>query len=751
MGLADKQGRTRLFERVWASMDGDAFIPSRHFDGEKYGYIFKSDSQGVGYYLDNGLSATSSASNSHNKKRPKPTPSPEADTGDIPVPRWQANPKKVKYADYSNSEANIHAVTTQSTFGASASGSGIAPATVNGMKMTQKDEELLAAAEERAKKENTFEEIITLDEAILRKLLHSLDKVAKQNAQLRLKHATDPVKYIDSEIELAVSIRNLTSLTTYPHLFTILVQSSSMETLMNLMSHENDSIASGIVSLFAEMVDTDGLVDHDESDGKGEDDESAAVLAFVDELLKRDILSIIVANLIRLDDASQSIDNGELRASEGEKDDTVKSTSYCLTLMENITDARPSAMHSLAVHRELITYLFESVDKGSAERGSKAGKESGGGVGGLSLETNVLHASEMLSMLLQYTNEDNDTTDTASRKGKSDNPRQVALSLSMHAKKGEDHVKDCVELLLEVLSRYRKKAPTDPGEFEFITNVALSLCCLIQWHGDDATTDGKGMKLFVQHEGIELMIMCLKSHSCEEVSGACLRVLSYAIDSRYPANCIKFVEKAGLKYLFPCYMGRGFKQSHNLKSNTEYTETLEFTLSILYNLILTLHDSTELDAGLRLANKFNENNHEKTARLLSIIQHYFQRYRAIEEVISLNVSAMARSTGREESEIRLEDEENIYMSRLNGGLFVLQRLCTIASYVVATSNQDGEGGKSARQAVLQGLQSMDMEVSFVTGVIREQLVYLMDTEGGSASLNNERTAMLEWCKVLESS
>ena len=31
---------------------GDTFIPSERFEGKKYGYIFKSDTLGVGYYLD---------------------------------------------------------------------------------------------------------------------------------------------------------------------------------------------------------------------------------------------------------------------------------------------------------------------------------------------------------------------------------------------------------------------------------------------------------------------------------------------------------------------------------------------------------------------------------------------------------------------------------------------------------------------------------------------------------------------------
>lgn len=156
-------------------MDGDSFIPSSTFAGEKYGYIFKSDGQGVGYYLDSGLPAPSTSSNNRNKKRPKSAISSSDDnSADIPVRRWQANPKKIKYADYSNSEANIHSVTTTSTFGASASGAGIAPARhdqKDPMQMTQKDEDLLAAAEERARKENAISEIITLGEHTLALIL----------------------------------------------------------------------------------------------------------------------------------------------------------------------------------------------------------------------------------------------------------------------------------------------------------------------------------------------------------------------------------------------------------------------------------------------------------------------------------------------------------------------------------------------------------------------------------------------------
>jgi len=35
--------------------DNDSFIPSESFIGEKSGYVFKNDNEGLGYYKDNTL------------------------------------------------------------------------------------------------------------------------------------------------------------------------------------------------------------------------------------------------------------------------------------------------------------------------------------------------------------------------------------------------------------------------------------------------------------------------------------------------------------------------------------------------------------------------------------------------------------------------------------------------------------------------------------------------------------------------
>jgi len=47
------QKSKKFVEEPMENYQREAFIPSESFDGAKEGYVFKNDSNGIGYYLDN--------------------------------------------------------------------------------------------------------------------------------------------------------------------------------------------------------------------------------------------------------------------------------------------------------------------------------------------------------------------------------------------------------------------------------------------------------------------------------------------------------------------------------------------------------------------------------------------------------------------------------------------------------------------------------------------------------------------------
>ena len=47
------QKSKKIVEEPMENYQQEAFIPSESFIGAKEGYIFKNDSNGIGYYLDN--------------------------------------------------------------------------------------------------------------------------------------------------------------------------------------------------------------------------------------------------------------------------------------------------------------------------------------------------------------------------------------------------------------------------------------------------------------------------------------------------------------------------------------------------------------------------------------------------------------------------------------------------------------------------------------------------------------------------
>lgn len=105
---------------------------------------------------------------------------------------------------------------------------------------------------------------------------------------------------------------------------------------------------------------------------------------------------------------------------------------------------------------------------------------------------------------------------------------------------------DGIDLILQILSSYRKRDPAkESDEEEFAENLFDSLICLVE--------EDSGKTKFVEAEGIELALIMLKEGKFSKPRA--LRVLDHALGGVGGAPaCEKLVEAAGLKTVFGMFL-----------------------------------------------------------------------------------------------------------------------------------------------------------------------------------------------------
>lgn len=279
-------------------------------------------------------------------------------------------------------------------------------------------------------------------------------------------------------------------------------------------------------------------------------------------------------------------------------------------------------------------------------------------------DANKLYASEILSILLQ------------------NEPENRLMFGEMEA----------IDSLLQQLAYYKRHDPNQVEEGELMENLFNCLCSLL--------LEKENRDRFLQGEGIQLMNLMLREKK-KSRSGA-LRVLDHAMTGPEGAdNCIKFVDVLGLRSLFPLFMKTPKKAK---RAGVSVEEHEEHVISILASLFKNC--SVANSAGKqreRLLAKFTENDHEKVDRLMELHDKYFRR---VEE-----------TDAKLERELRNSKEEpvdeEIYLRRLQGGLFQLQFVDYIILEICCC------GASTVKQRVLQILNLRGGTLKTVRDVVRE--------------------------------
>uniref|UniRef100_A0A915NXV1 Beta-catenin-like protein 1 n=1 Tax=Meloidogyne floridensis TaxID=298350 RepID=A0A915NXV1_9BILA len=167
-----------------------------------------------------------------------------------------------------------------------------------------------------------------------------------------------------------------------------------------------------------------------------------------------------------------------------------------------------------------------------------------------------------------------------------------------------------------------------------------------------------------EYEHMENLFDALEKKQSRE--GA-LKVLSHA--TAIPdgtANCDKFVEILGLRTLFPLLMRTPPKMK---RKDTTPDDHEEYCCSIIDALLFSCNQTNKN----RVLSKFADHCFEKIDRMVELYIKYSEKLRKFEVKFEKRLAEMHKDVK--------PDEEEIYIEKLNNGLYTLQRIVLILAEV----------------------------------------------------------------------
>ncbi|KAG8745792.1 hypothetical protein FRC10_007054 [Ceratobasidium sp. 414] len=287
------------------------------------------------------------------------------------------------------------------------------------------------------------EDVSELNVVGVRRLLSKLEKAVAKNQDQRSKYPNAPEKFIDSEADLDAAIKALLPLAQVPTVsYPELIKSGATTLLVGLLSHENMDIVIDVVEVIHEFADEDvGGEDEDEDgeDGEGQKNEEA-LKALIESLVTNQTLELLVQNLARMDEKEETDRQGAF---------------HTLGIFENVLGSRPALAETLVSTTTIIAWLLNRILQ----------KEH---------DDNRGYAAEVLAILVQ-----------------SSRSNRLVLSKA-----------DGVDIMLRVLSVFRRRDPSSADETEFMENVFDALC--------SSLAEPEVKEQFQQAEGVDLMVLIMK-------------------------------------------------------------------------------------------------------------------------------------------------------------------------------------------------------------------------------------------------
>ncbi|RAH49449.1 DNA-directed RNA polymerase II core subunit RPB2 [Aspergillus brunneoviolaceus CBS 621.78] len=341
----------------------------------------------------------------------------------------------------------------------------------------------------------------------------------------------------------------------------------------------------------------------------------------VNAMLDADLVELLAQNLSRLDEESE-VDRAGVY--------------YVLNVLENLA-SQASIAEKIGEDPNVLPWLISRIQK----------KER-------PVSQNQQYSAEILAILLQSTAKN----------------RERFVSL------------DGVEVLLQLLSQYRKRDPEkDSDEEEYVENLFDCLICVVD--------EESGKDKFLQSEGIELAQIMLKEGKFSKQRA--LRVLDHALGGAAGASaCERFIEAACLSTVFGMFKRK------------QENQTVEHLLGIFASLLRLLPGGSA--PRIRTLAKFMEKDYEKIEKLVKLRRDYASRVSPVEQAVEKE----RKSFTPEEQEVMASE----WLSRrFDAGLFSLQLIDVILAWLVA--EDDG-----AKRKIVSLLADRDEDLSLVKATLQ---------------------------------
>lgn len=372
----------------------------------------------------------------------------------------------------------------------------------------------------------------------------------------------------------------------------------------------------------------------DEDSGVEEEQWKLLVKAMVDA----DVVDLLVSNLGRLDEGNENDRAG---------------VYHVLSVMENLVSDSGN-LDLIAGSEKLLAWLKKRITTIDSDARAKVGQ-------------NRQYAAEVLAILLQG----------------SERTRKTFAK------------QDGVDILLQLLSAYRKKDPEkDSDEEEFVENL---FDCLVS-----SVKDNGGADKFLEGEGVELCLIMVREGKLSKARA--IRVLDHACGGQQGGRVGEMiVEAAGLKTIFSMFM----------KDKRQEQDTIEHVIGIFASLLRYL--PADSAARIRTLAKFVEKDYEKVVRLTELRKKHSSRVGAVDNEIK------QERRGLDAEDVDALEPEWL-SRRFDAGLFSLQTIDVVLSWLVAED-------QGARKKITDLLSSQTTGLDALKASLQDQVSRLDPDEG----------------------
>ena len=204
------------------------------------------------------------------------------------------------------------------------------------------------------------------DNAWLRRTTVNLQKKIDKNGDMRARYADQPQRFIQSEADLDDELKGLSMLTEHPELYERFAKTEEggLESLVNLLAHENTDIAIRTVQVLVELTDEDIGV------------EPTQWRSLVQQAIKFGLVELLLSNLDRLNESDENDSEGVTRilellenlATDTLTADRVASQKGLLPwLLSRIKQVSPDGPTKIDQNRQYAAELFSTIFRGSSK------------------------------------------------------------------------------------------------------------------------------------------------------------------------------------------------------------------------------------------------------------------------------------------------------------------------------------------------------------------------------------------------